>query len=144
VPQSSTIGVPAMSTATTTKTFSHVSVISIQVKDQDEAVRFYTECLGFEKRNDAPMGEGMRWVTVALPGSKTEFSLLSDPFGGAPLGTNTGVVLETDDIDAAFHELSSRGVHFTTLPLREFFGGWAQFVDQDGNTISIHSDQDQG
>jgi predicted enzyme related to lactoylglutathione lyase len=132
-----------MSTAATSKTLSHVSVISIQVKDQDAAVRFYTECLGFEKRADAPMGEGMRWVTVALPGSHTEFSLLSTPFGGAPLGTNTGVVLETDDIDAAYRELSSHGVHFTTPPVREFFGGWAQFVDQDGNTLSLHSDQGQ-
>jgi lactoylglutathione lyase len=128
-----------MSTATTSTTFSHVSVISVQVKDQDEAVRFYTERLGFEKRNDAPMGEGMRWVTVALPGSDTEFSLISFPFGGAPLGANTGVVLETDDIDAAYRTLSSRGVQFTTTPVRETFGGWAQFVDQDGNTISIHS-----
>jgi predicted enzyme related to lactoylglutathione lyase len=119
-------------------------VISIQVKDQDEAVRFYTECLGFEKRGDAPMGEGMRWVTVALPGSQTEFSLISSPFGGAPLGTNSGVVLETGDIDAAYHELSAHGVRFTTLPIREFFGGWAQFVDQDGNTISIHSNEGQG
>jgi predicted enzyme related to lactoylglutathione lyase len=132
-----------MSTATTSTTFSHVSVISIQVKDQDEAVRFYTECLGFEKRNDAPMGEEMRWVTVALPGSDTEFSLISFPFGGAPLGANTGVVLETGDIDAAYRELSGRGVHFTTPPVRESFGGWAQFVDQDGNTISLHSDQGQ-
>jgi predicted enzyme related to lactoylglutathione lyase len=130
-----------MSTATTTSTISHVSVITIQVKDQDEALRYYTECLGFEARMDVPMGEGMRWVTVAVPGSKTEFTLVTGSMGGAPLGSNTGVVLETDDIDAAYRELSGRGVRFTKEPSREFFGGWAELVDQDGNGFGLHSDQ---
>lgn len=128
-----------MSTTATTPAISHVSVITIQVKDQDEAVRFYTDFLGFEKRNDAPMGEGMRWVTVAPAGSNTEFTLVTAPMGGAPLGTSTGVVLETDDVDAAYRALSARGVRFTREPSREFFGGWAEFVDPDGNGFGLHS-----
>jgi predicted enzyme related to lactoylglutathione lyase len=129
-----------MSTATATA-ISHIGIITVQVKDQDAALRFYTECLGFEKRTDAPMGEGMRWVTVAPAGSKTELSLLHGDFGGAPLGTNTGLVLETEDIDAAYQELSARGVQFTKAPSREFFGGWAEFADQDGNGFGLHSYQ---
>lgn len=130
-----------MGTATPTKAISHISVVTIQVKDQDEALRFYTERLGFEKRMDAPMGEGMRWVTVAPAGASTEFTLAKG-FGdaGAPLGSHTGVVLETDDIDAAYRELSGRGVRFTKEPSREPWGGWAEFVDQDGNTLGLHSD----
>src|SRR5579864_2944482 len=109
-----------MSTATTTKAISHIGVVSIQVRNQDEALRFYTERLGFEKRMDAPMGEGMRWVTVAPAGSTTECTLVSAfPEGGAALGTNTGIVLETDDIDAAYLELSGRGVRFVKEPSRE-------------------------
>src|SRR5579863_5031219 len=128
-----------MSTATTTKVISHIGVVSIQVRDQDEALRFYTERLGFEKRMDAPMGEGMRWLTVAPAGSATELTLMSSNNAGAPIGNFTGVILETDDIDAAYHELSGRGVHFTEQPVRHPWGGWAQFVDMDGNTFGLHS-----
>lgn len=130
-----------MSTTTTGQAISHVSVITIQVKDQDEALRFYTEQLGFEKRNDMPMGEGMRWLTVAPAGSATEFVLATGYAGeaGAPLGARTGIVLETADIDAAYRELSGRGVRFTKEPSRESFGGWAEFVDQDGNGFGLHS-----
>ncbi len=130
-----------MSATDSTKTITHISVVTVNVKDQDAALRFYTESLGFEKRDDAPMGEGMRWLTVAPAGSPTQLVLASS-FGydaGAPLGKNTGLVLETDDIDAAHRELSSRGVRFTKEPAREFFGGWAEFVDQDGNSFGLHS-----
>lgn len=131
-----------MSTATSTKAISHIGVITVHVKDQDEALRFYTERLGFEKRMDVPMGEEMRWVTVAPAGSSTELTLISTfPEGGAPLGTNTGVVLETEDIDAAYLELSGRGVRFTKQPSREPWGGWAEFVDHDGNGYGLHSNQ---
>ena len=129
-----------MSTAGSTKTITHISVVTVNVKDQDEALRFYTESLGFEKRTDASMGEGMRWLTVAAAGSPTEL-VLARGFGdgGAPLGKNTGIVLETDDIDAAHRDLSSRGVRFTKEPAREPFGGWAEFVDQDGNGFGLNS-----
>ncbi len=129
-----------MSATDSTKTISHISIVTVNVKDQDEAVRFYTESLGFEKRSDAPMGEGMRWLTVAPAGSATEV-VLAHGFGdgGALLGKNTGIVLETDDIDAAHRALSGRGVRFTKEPAREPFGGWAEFVDQDGNSFGLHS-----
>ena len=129
-----------MSTGTTARAIFHIGVVTVHVKDQDEALRFYTERLGFEKRNDAPMGEGMRWLTVAPAGTATEI-VLARGFGdgGTPLGKNTGLVFETDDIDAAYRELSGRGVRFTKEPSREFFGGWAEFVDQDGNGFGLHS-----
>lgn len=131
-----------MSSASTTQAISHVSVVTVNVSDQDAALRFYTESLGFEKRTDAPMGDGLRWLTVAPAGASTEI-VLARGFGegGAPLGTNTGLVLETDDIDAAYRVLSGRGVRFTKQPAREFFGGWAEFVDQDGNAFGLHSNQ---
>lgn len=132
-----------MSTAAVTKTaISHISVVTVHVKDQDEALRFYTEILGFEKRDDAPMSEDMRWLTVAPAGSTTQILLATGSAGtGAPLGSNTGLILEADDIHAAYRELSGRGVRFTEQPSIQFFGGWAQFVDQDGNVFGIHSNQ---
>jgi predicted enzyme related to lactoylglutathione lyase len=134
-----------MSSTGVTQAISHISVITVNVSDQDEALRFYTECLGFEKRMDAPMGEGLRWLTVAPAGAATEI-VLSRGFGegGAPLGKNTGLVLETEDVHAAHRELSGRGVRFTKEPSIEPFGGWAEFVDQDGNGFGLHSNQTAG
>ncbi len=129
-----------MSATDITTAISHVSVVTVRVKDQDAALRFYTESLGFEKRDDVPMGETMRWLTVAPVGSPTVISLFNgEEQGGAPLGGTTGLVLETDNIDTAHRELSGRGVRFTKEPAREFFGGWAEFVDQDGNSFGLHS-----
>jgi len=129
-----------MNAMDSTKTITHVSVVTVRVKDQDAALRFYTESLGFEKRDDVPMGEGMRWLTVAPAGAPTVISLFSgEEQGGAALGGNTGLVLETDDIDAAHRALSGRGVRFTKEPAKEFFGGWAEFVDQDGNSFGLHA-----
>ncbi len=127
-----------MSTTATARAISHIGVVAVKVKDQDEALRFYTERLGFEKRMDAEMGEGMRWLTVAPAGSATAIVLEKDD-GSGKLGNFTGIILEADDIDAAHKELAGRGVHFTEQPIRHPWGGWAEFVDQDGNTFGLHS-----
>jgi lactoylglutathione lyase len=127
-----------MSTAVTTQAISHISVVAIRVKNQDEALRFYTERLGFEKRMDADMGEGKRWLTVAPVGASTEI-VLENETAEAKSGGWAGVILEAEDIDAAYRELSGRGVKFTELPIRHPWGGWAQLEDQDGNTFGLHS-----
>jgi len=127
-----------MSTAVTTQAISHISVVAIRVKNQDEALRFYTERLGFEKRMDADMGEGTRWLTVAPVGASTEI-VLENETADAKSGGWAGVILEAEDIDAAYRELSERGVKFIELPVRHPWGGWAQFVDQDGNGFGLHS-----
>ncbi|MGH2391561.1 MAG: VOC family protein [Chloroflexota bacterium] len=127
-----------MSTTTTAGAISRIGVVAVKVKDQDEALRFYTESLGFEKRMDADMGEGMRWLTVAPTGSATAIVLEKDD-GSGKLGTFTGIILEAEDIDAAYKELSGRGVRFTEQPVRHPWGGWAELVDQDGNTFGLHS-----
>ena len=89
-----------MSTAAVTKTaISHISVVTVHVKDQDEALRFYTEILGFEKRDDAPMSEDMRWLTVAPAGSTTQILLATGSAGtGAPLGSNTVCAATTQSV----------------------------------------------
>jgi catechol 2,3-dioxygenase-like lactoylglutathione lyase family enzyme len=136
-----------MSTANPTRTaITHISIVTVHVADQDEAIRFYTEALGFELRSDAPMpGTTERWVTVAPAGSKTELVLASGyaDGSGAPRGADTGMVLETDDMEATYRALSSRGVQFTEAPSRQFFGHWARFVDQDGNGFGLHQALEQ-
>jgi len=53
----------------------HISVVSLPVNDIDQAVRFFTDKLGWKKTMDAPMGPGMRWVTVAPEGGQAAFTL---------------------------------------------------------------------
>ncbi len=114
-----------------------LGTVPIYVKDQAEALRFYVDALGFEKRMDSPMGEGLRWLTVAPPGEATDFVLASG-FGGddweARIGHSHGCVLLTDDIDETYRTWRDRGVQFTEAPtLQEWGAMQALFNDPDGN-----------
>ena len=104
------------------------------MSDQDRALAFYTNKLGFETRADISVGD-YRWIEVAPPGAET--ALVLEP-GQGTVGTFTSVVFATDDMQATYDELHSRGVHFTQEPTRQDWGGiQAQFVDQDGNTFVL-------
>jgi catechol 2,3-dioxygenase-like lactoylglutathione lyase family enzyme len=93
---------------TTTSRISRVQLVVIPVSDQGRSVAFY-EALGFETRNDIPWGDGYRWVEVYPPNGSTGLALVPPRPGEAP-GVQTGIILNTDDIDAAHDELQSLGV----------------------------------
>jgi hypothetical protein len=91
-------GVGELSNTTQAIGVDFISAISVRVRDQHEAVRFYTEKLGFEKRMDADMGGGMRWITVAPPGSKTDITFGLDsalPEDTNRMGIRTGIIFQT-------------------------------------------------
>lgn len=125
-----------------------VGTVTVQVADQDSALEFYTQKLGFEKRRDDPMGPNQRWIEVAPPGAETRILLyLATPdapgtssyeAAKASIGTPTGMVLEVDDIEATFSELKARGVSIKEEPARQPWGWWGEFADQDGNTYGVH------
>jgi catechol 2,3-dioxygenase-like lactoylglutathione lyase family enzyme len=113
-----------------------IAVVGVFVSDQEKALDFYTNKLGFEKRADEPMGDGQRWLEVAPPGAVTRIVLshATAEWGTDRLGQSAGIVFEPDDIDATFQDLSARGVTFTEPPTDQPWGGrQARFVDQDGN-----------
>jgi catechol 2,3-dioxygenase-like lactoylglutathione lyase family enzyme len=94
----------------TTKTrIAKVGVVVVPVSDQDRAIAFYVDTLGFEKRADVPFGEGYRWVEVAPEGADTRIAIVPPPPGKPTGNVETGIGLETDDIDALHAELKSRG-----------------------------------
>jgi catechol 2,3-dioxygenase-like lactoylglutathione lyase family enzyme len=100
-----------MSTATST-TVSKLASVIIPVTDQDRALEFYTEKLGLEKRADVPFGnvEG-RWIEVApSSGAETPIALCPPGPDGAVGGKETGIGLETDDVDAYHAQLKAAGV----------------------------------
>ena len=122
-----------------TKThLTRVGRVIIPVSDQDRALEFYTETLGFEKRMDVPYGDGERWLEVGPPGGETALALVK-PMPGDTAGVETRVSFETDDADAVHAELKDRGVDVDPEVMRMgdpvppmFF-----FRDQDGNRLLI-------
>ena len=95
----------------TTKTrIAKIGVVCIPVSDQERAIEFYVDTLGFEKRADVPFGNGYRWVEVAPEGSATTIAIVPPPEGKPTGGMETGIALHTADIDAVHEELQGRGV----------------------------------
>lgn len=113
----------------------HLRTVGIPVSDQDRALEFYVDALGFEKRLDVPFGEGRRWVEVAPPGAETTIALMATP-AGAPIGIDTNLRLATDDAEADHAALLSRGVdvdaEIIPYPVPMF-----TLRDPDGNRLII-------
>jgi predicted enzyme related to lactoylglutathione lyase len=116
-----------------------VGRVIITVSDTDKAIDFYTGKLGFEKRVDVPMGNGYRWVEVAPEGAVTTIAIVPPPEGSQAGGKETGVTLDTSDIDADHAELKARGVDVDAEisrmgdPVPPMF--WLR--DQDANTLLV-------
>lgn len=87
---------------------SQLQLVVIASTDQDRSVAFY-EALGFERRNDIPWGDGHRWVEVYPPSGSAGIAPVP-PGPGDSTGAQTGIILNTDDIDAAHAQLRSSGV----------------------------------
>ncbi len=117
---------------TDTTQITQVGTVIIPVADQDRALEFYLGTLGFEKRLDAPFGQGGRWVEVAPPGAETTIALVVTR-DGEPSGIE--VSLTTRDAEADHTELRTRGFEADEALLR--FGDdvppMFTFRDPDGN-----------
>jgi len=98
---------------------SQVGTVLVPVADQDRALGFYLDKLGFEKRADFPDGEGSRWVEVAPPGSAIAIALVPPSEGGTPGGDKTLCALSTEDIEADHETLRARGVEVEAEVARE-------------------------
>jgi catechol 2,3-dioxygenase-like lactoylglutathione lyase family enzyme len=127
-----------MSDTQTGTRITQVGTVIVPVSDQDAAIAFYTEKLGFEKRLDVPFGNGDRWVEVAPAGAETSIAIVK-PRPGEPVGVETRVALSTSDIDADHAELKGRGVDVDDEvsrmgdPVPPMF-----FIrDQDGNKLFV-------
>jgi catechol 2,3-dioxygenase-like lactoylglutathione lyase family enzyme len=128
-----------MSTSTSQLNLTQVGRVAVSVADTDRAIDFYVETLGFEKVVDLPMGPGMRWVEVAVQGTPTTIALAPPPEGKTAGGSETGIILDTTDIDADHAALKAAGVDVDDEVTR--FGDpvppmfWLR--DPDGNSLII-------
>ncbi len=118
----------------------HVETVAIYVSDQNRAVSFYVDQLGFELRKDRPMslGEGApRWIEVAPAGAQTVLALFTPPGLEDRIGASSGLVFLCADVAATAAQLEDRGVNFIQEPTLIPSGWWAQFADPDGNTFGL-------
>jgi catechol 2,3-dioxygenase-like lactoylglutathione lyase family enzyme len=115
-----------------------VKFASIPVANQDRALAFYTEKLGFRLITDQPFNEEQRWIELGIPGADTRIVLFQ--FGGdLKPGGNMNVTFWTDDVEATARELKMKGVEFVMEPKREDWGTAAAFKDADGNCFILSS-----
>jgi len=127
--------------------------VQVWVHDQDEALAFYTEKLGMELRGDVTVPEmgNFRWLTVGVPGQPdVALTLMAIP--GPPVfdaetrdmitallakGAAGGLFFSSDDVQASYEELKSRGVEFSQEPMEQPYGIDAGFRDPSGNQMRM-------
>jgi catechol 2,3-dioxygenase-like lactoylglutathione lyase family enzyme len=122
-----------------------IHVTSVYVDDQDRALAFYTDVLGFEKKTEIPLGD-TRWLTVVSPADPDGTELLLEPDGHPAVGPFKKALVEdgipftsfaVDDVHAEFRRLSDLGVRFTQEPLAMGPAITAVLDDGCGNLIQI-------
>ena len=122
-----------------------IVVTSVLVDDQEKALRFYTDVLGFVKKTDVPMGEA-GWLTVVSPQDPEGTELLLEPDSHPAVGPFKEALVAdgipftsfaVDDVDAEFRRLQALGVRFTQEPLELGPVTTAVFEDGCGNLIQI-------
>jgi catechol 2,3-dioxygenase-like lactoylglutathione lyase family enzyme len=122
-----------------------IVVTSVLVDDQEKALRFYTDVLGFAKKQDIPMGDA-RWLTVVSPQDPDGIELLLEPDSHPAAKPFKQALVEdgipynsfdVDDVKAEFERLSDRGVRFTQPPTEMGPVITAVFDDTCGNLIQI-------
>ena len=122
-----------------------VGRVAVPVSDQDRAIEFYTEKLGFSVDADIAVDDNYRWVEVSPPGGGTTLAIVPPPdYASDRIGIDTNVILTTDDIDEAQAQLSARGVDVDEVArMGDPVPPMLFFRDQDGNTLLIVENQEQ-
>jgi catechol 2,3-dioxygenase-like lactoylglutathione lyase family enzyme len=128
-----------------------ISLVSVSVGDQEQALTFYTQKLGFVKKHDIPIGDA-RWLTVVSPEDPDGPEVVLEPNAEYPAMkalkealVNDGIpftAFEVDDVDAEYRRLTELGVEFTGEPVEMSGDKFAVFDDTCGNLIQIYQTAD--
>lgn len=121
-------------------TIQRIGFQSIPVHDQDRAIAFYTEHLGFRVHTDAPFGENWRWIFLELPGAETRlhFAEAKD----IQINDKPALALVSDDVDADCARMARAGVRVTNQPQDAPWAPgvrWATIRDSEDNIVFIES-----
>jgi len=116
---------------------SHIKFVGIPVRDQNRALNFYTEKLGFTIITDQPFDGKQRWIELRIPKAETRVVLFTPEGHESRIGTFTNVYLACDDVEKTYAELSGRGVEFEGPPQKAPWGTYAIFKDSEGNQFVV-------
>jgi catechol 2,3-dioxygenase-like lactoylglutathione lyase family enzyme len=117
---------------------SHVKFVSIPTTDQDRALAFWTERVGFRVLTDQPFSDTQRWIELRVGKSETRFVLFTMDGGVQPGGPFNGA-LGCDSVEHTYEELLAKGVEFVSKPEKQPWGTFAVFKDPDGNQFVLSS-----
>jgi lactoylglutathione lyase len=113
--------------------------VKLEVEDQDRALAFWTEALGFELAQDAPYAES-RWLEVRTPDESVTMVLglrHGERPSAPPELPTSNIWFYCDDLPRTYEELRARGVDFPQSPVEQPFGWWSMFEDQEGNRFAL-------
>lgn len=118
-----------------------LATAGVYVRDQQAALEFWRDKMGFEVRTDMAMGPDARWIAVAPPGSQAEVILMAPSWAEdleREIGGFTRIGFCCKDLGATWRELAEKGVVFTRSPASQDWGGdYAEFADPDGNRFAL-------
>lgn len=114
-----------------------IKFVNIPVRDQDAALAFYTEKLGFEVFTDQPFNEHQRWIELKIKGADTGVTLFTPEGHQERIGGFHGISFWTDNLPRTYEEYVSRGVEFVAPPSKQEWGSFAIFKDPDGNQFVL-------
>lgn len=116
-----------------------VKFVSIPVSDQNRALAFYTEKLGFRILTDQPFDNQQRWIELSIPGAETSVVLFTPKEHESHIGTFAHATFYCDDAQRTYEELSARGVEFSGPPQKQPWGTFLMLKDPDGNQFVVSS-----
>ncbi len=123
-----------------------ITHFALVVKNQDAALDFYIQKVGFEKKADITGPGGYRWVTVGPKNQDLELMLqpeTNDPNSGSSQWHSSSIFMDVDDVKKAFDELKALGVQFKQVkPDEHAYGISATFSDPDGNLFQMNQRPD--
>jgi len=115
-----------------------VKFVSIPTKDQDRALKFWTEQMGFKVLTDQPMGN-QRWIELSIPGAQTRVVLFTPEGHEERVGGFFNGSFGCDDVAYTYDKLKAKGVEFISPPTKQPWGTFSTFRDPDGNTFVLSS-----
>jgi predicted enzyme related to lactoylglutathione lyase len=116
-----------------------IKIVSVPVTDQQRAVEFYTEKLGFVVSTDQPYNNKQRWIELRIPGSDTRLvPFMMDGFEDR-VGKFQNFTFYADNVEKTAQELMARGVEFVQQPKTESWGTSSIFKDSEGNQFVLGS-----
>lgn len=118
---------------------SHVKFVSIPTRDQDRALAFWTEKVGFRIATDQPFDGEQRWIELRVPGARTRVVLFTPKGGEDRIGSVFNGAFAAADVPQTYRTLLDRGVEFDSPPQEQPWGTFATFKDPDGNQFVLSS-----